>query len=235
MSERPLALVVGGTRGIGREAAFALARSGHDLLVTYARDQSSAEDFQKQISDGEANILRCDATNMLHITERLIPLLKDRPPTAYIHAAGGSIVLRSSFSQTSDDVDAILQLNLSSFLYLISPVMRLMARQGGRIVAISSIAARTPLPGQMAYSAAKAGMLAAIRTAAAEGGRFGITVNAVVPGQIDTDGLTLDLQAPDPPLGRLGQPAEVANVIAFLCSPAADYVTGAAIEVTGGL
>jgi len=131
-----------------------------------------------------------------------------------------------------------LAVNLESFFYIVRIVARRMlhAREG-RIVTVASIAGVYGLPGQACYAASKAGLIAATYSLAQELGRFGILANTVVPGLIETAmsaGLAAD-ERPPIPLGRPGTPEEVAEVVAFLCSDRASYVTGAVIPITGGL
>jgi 3-oxoacyl-[acyl-carrier protein] reductase len=138
-----------------------------------------------------------------------------------------------------EDWQRVLDTNLTGFYNITRPVVKgMMLKKQGRVVNIVSTSGQSGLPGQVNYSAAKAGLIGATKALAAETAKRGITVNAVSPGFIATamlDGLSLDKVMEQIPLGRLGTPEEVAAVVSFLCSPIAGYITGAVIPVNGGI
>ncbi len=228
------ALVTGASRGIGRAIALRLARDGYDILLNYRADHTAAALVSDAISTlgRECRPLPFDVSDSKAVATAFADLPRQTPLRAVVHNAG--ITCReAALCQSAESVDRVLSTNLASFFYLLRATIPTMARHGGSIVAVSSIAARVGLGGQATYSASKAGLSAAVRSLAHEIGRLGIRVNAVSPGVIDTGGLEAGL--PAIPLGRVGTPEDVAAVVGFLCSDAASYVHGADIPVTGGL
>ena len=143
---------------------------------------------------------------------------------------------------SAEDWSAVIDTNLSGAFYTARPALRgMLRRRAGSIVAVSSIVGLTGNAGQANYAAAKAGMIGLARALAREAGPRGVRVNAVAPGYVSTDmtaGLSDDQRAAllaQTPLGRLGEPEDVAAAVAFLCSPAAAFITGAVLSVDGGL
>lgn len=228
------ALVTGASRGIGRAIALRLARDGYNIWLNYRADHAAAALVGDAISSlgRECRPLPFDVSDSEAVAAALADPPRQTPLRAVVHNAGITC-LEAAFRQSAESVDHVLSTNLASFFHLVRATVPTMVRHGGSIVAVSSIAARVGLGGQVAYSASKAGLSAAVRSLAHEIGRFGIRVNAVSPGLIDTGGLEAGL--PAIPLGRAGTPEDVAAVVAFLCSDAAAYVHGADIPVTGGL
>lgn len=215
-------VVTGGTRGIGAATAEALEADGW----TVARLARSGGDERADVADPEAV-----GTAFERIAERSGPIV------ALVNNAGlrdDGLALRMGAEQWSRVIDA----NLSGAFHCTRIALGSMLRaRWGRIVNVSSIVAERANPGQANYAAAKAGLLGMTRTIAREMGRKGITCNAVVPGLIETEmteGLDSELLGAIP-AGRVGQPADVAAAIAFLCSDAAAYVNGATLAVDGGL
>jgi 3-oxoacyl-[acyl-carrier protein] reductase len=241
MTERPLlgALVTGASRGIGQAIAMRLAQDGYHIWVNFHNDERDARLVQEVIQShgGSATLLPFDVSDPKAIS-------------AAIHSIGDEprlrvLVLNAGIAQNGavvfldpDIVRRTIAVNLESFFYVTRSVLPRMVRaRCGRIIAISSVAGLHGMPGQACYSATKAGVLAATYSLAAEVGRFGILVNAVVPGFIET-AMTADIPSekiPQIPLGRVGKAQEVAEVVSFLCSEGASYIHGAAIPVTGGL
>lgn len=233
------ALVTGGSRGIGRATAIALARDGFDVWINYRQNEAAAQETAALIRDqgGVAHLLPFDVSDANAVREGVGTLLKQSPIHVLVHNAG--IVQREPVAMMKDEViDRVLATNLASFFFLVRAVTRSMIRlRGGRIVVVSSIAGLRGLPGQSCYAASKAGVIAATQSLAQELGRFNILVNAVAPGLIDTEmnSYMSEEEKPAIPVGRAGTPAEVAEVIAFLCSERASYMSGGVIPVTGGL
>ena len=216
------ALVTGGTRGIGAAVADALRERGWNV-ATLSRNGG---DLQADVSDPEA----VEAA-FVETRERFGPV------HVLVNNAGqrrDGLAIRMS----AEDWGTVVDTNLSGAFHCTRRALDdMLSARWGRIVNVSSIVAERANPGQANYAASKAGMLALTRTVAREMARKGVTCNAVLPGVIETD-MTADLAeglVGAVPAGRVGQPADVAACVAFLCSEEAAYVNGAMLAVDGGL
>ncbi|MBI3458114.1 MAG: SDR family oxidoreductase [Candidatus Rokubacteria bacterium] len=236
------ALVTGGTKGLGLAIARQLVRDGFEVVVTYAHDERAAEALTAAATaEGLAlSVVRCDAASDPAVV-RLFESERERGFDAFVHAAGftrdGLMML-----MPDRDFDDVVAVHLKGAFLGSKQAMRAMvSRQWGRIVYVVSPTALLGRPGQTNYGAAKAGLLGLCRSLAREAGRFGITVNCVSAGLVDTE-LTAGLSAAARadliaaiPLGRPGRPGEIAAVVSFLCSERASYITGQVIAADGGL
>jgi 3-oxoacyl-[acyl-carrier protein] reductase len=216
------ALVTGGTRGIGAAVAEALRERGWSV-ATLSRNGG---DLQADVSDPEA----VEAA-FVETRERFGPV------HVLVNNAGqrrDGLAIRMS----AEDWGSVVDTNLSGAFHCTRRALDdMLSARWGRIVNVSSIVAERANPGQANYAASKAGLLALTRTVAREMARKGVTCNAVLPGVIETD-MTADLAeglVGAVPAGRVGQPADVAACVAFLCSEEAAYVNGAMLAVDGGL
>ena len=240
------ALVTGGSRGIGREIAGSLGAAGASVLLT-ARTEEAAGAAAAEIRDagGDASGLALDLAES-EATERA---MQDLVKASREQGAIGLVVLNAGITRdglsmrTSLDAwNEVLRVNLTgAFLVTRALLPGMIRARHGRIVAISSVVANMGNPGQANYAASKAGLHGFVRSIAREVGSRGITCNAVAPGYIDTD-MTRDLPEAareklmeHVPLGRLGQPSDVAAATMFLLSDLAGYVTGEVLNVNGGM
>lgn len=241
---RRVALVTGGSRGLGRAMAIRLAEAGHRLAVNYANNADAAEKVVAEIEErgGEAVSLQADVSQGDEV-ERLFEEARERlgPVTVLVNNAGitsDNLLLRMSAA----DFDRVIDTNLKSTFFCTKAALRFMLRaKWGRVVSIASVAGVVGNPGQANYAASKAGMIGFSKSVAKEVGSRGITVNVVAPGFVATD-LTADLVDKTKEqaigrisLGRFGTPEEIAGVVAFLASDEAAYITGQVISVDGGL
>ena len=244
MSERRVAFVTGASRGIGRACAVALAQAGHDVAVGWSNDEEGAAKTVAAVEEagtrGLAVQLDVSRPGSVDAAFGAIELSLGKA-TILVNNAGvtrDGLLLRMSDEQWSD----VLRTNLDGAFYAVrraTPGM--MKARYGRIVNVGSVVGSTGSAGQVNYAAAKAGLIGLTRSVARELASRGVTCNLVAPGPIATamlDSLSpqrLEQLAGEVVLGRLGTPEEVAAVVAFLCSEAAGYVTGAVVPVDGGL
>jgi 3-oxoacyl-[acyl-carrier protein] reductase len=229
------ALVTGGSRGIGRAIAEALGRDGFRVAVGYASSPAAAE---KVAADIGGLAVHLDVTDVESIDAAVA---EAGPVDVLVNNAGvtaDGLALRMDIGQWR----SVLGPNLDGAFNVISKVLPgMIRRRDGRIVNVGSVAGLLGSAGQVNYAAAKAGLVGLTRSLARELASRRITCNVVAPGPIETD-MTAALSeerrallAQQVPLGRMGTPGEVAAVVAFLCSDAAAYITGAVVPVDGGL
>lgn len=244
MLDNRVALVTGGSRGIGRAIALALAEAGAGVAVNYASGAAAAEGVVREIEalGRRALAVQADVSGQA---------AGDRLVEAVVGGLGRLDILVNNAGITRDgllirmkeqDWDDVLGTNLKGMFNCTRAAAKVMMKQReGRIINIASVAAFAGNPGQCNYAAAKAGVIGFTRVVARELGSRGIRVNAIAPGYITTD-MTAGL--PDKlkeeilariPAGRFGVPEDIARVAVFLASPAAEYITGQTIVVDGGL
>ena len=239
MQQPKVVLVTGGSRGIGAAVALALAGDGFDVWLNYRNYHEAAASVSKRIEElgRSCLLLPFDVTDFQSVDSALSPLLEERVPYAVVNNAGFSkdaLLVWMSMEQWSQ----VLSVTLDGFFYVTRKVLApMLQKREGRIINIVSTSGQSGLPGQVNYSAAKAGLIGATKALAAEVAKRNVLVNAVSPGFIDTD-MTRDLPKekilPMIPLGRMGTSEDVAGAVVFLCSGRSAYITGQVLAVNGG-
>ncbi|UMP02611.1 SDR family NAD(P)-dependent oxidoreductase [Amycolatopsis sp. EV170708-02-1] len=239
MLEGRVALVTGGTRGIGLATARALAEAGATVVLT-GRDEAKAK--EAAAAAGAASGLALDVTDAKAVSTLVRGVAKEHGKLDIVVANAGIMEDALLGMIREELVDTTLSTNVAGTLHTVQAAARAMMRKKtGSIVVLASIVGEHGSAGQTVYAASKAAVANIARSAAKELGRSGIRVNAVAPGVIDTDltsGLTEDAKAENigkTPLGRLGTPEDVANAIRFLVSDDASFITGQVLGIDGGL
>ena len=235
------ALVTGGSGGIGAAICRRLAADGHRVFIHANRGIESAHNLAAEIvaAGGHAQALAFDVTDRTAVESALGPLQDDQPIQILVNNAGihHDAVLPG---MSAEQWHSVIDVSLHGFFNVTQPLMMPMIRsRWGRIINLSSIAALTGNAGQVNYSAAKGALNAATKSLAREVASRGITVNAVAPGIIDTSMSEAAFDATEiarlVPMKRAGTPTEVADLIGFLVSPQAAYITGQIISINGGM
>ncbi|MFD3697138.1 3-oxoacyl-[acyl-carrier-protein] reductase [Streptomyces sp. NPDC058646] len=237
-----VALVTGGTRGIGRATVLRLARDGHDVAFCYASRPDAAAELEKEVSElgvrvygHQADVSDPDAVRAL------VAETEERLGGIHTVVTSAGIVRDQPLLMMADeDWQRVLRVNLDGTYHVCrSVVFEMMKRRSGCIVNISSVAGVYGHATQTNYCASKAGIIGFTKALAKEVGRYGIRANAIAPGFIETDmtaglsGKVREQALRGIPLGRLGRPEEIADMVAYLAG--AEYVTGSVLQIDGGL
>jgi 3-oxoacyl-[acyl-carrier protein] reductase len=245
MSDMPkVALVTGGSRGIGKACAQKLAADGFEVFLTYV---SRPEEAQKTVdgiqeAGGYAKAFCLDASNRAAVAAFFAEEIKDKASLEVLVNNAGITKDGLLIRMKDEDWDRVIQVNLTGAFACLREAAKIMAKQrSGRIINISSVVGQMGNAGQANYVAAKAGLIGLTKSAARELAGRGVTVNAVTPGFIQTD-MTAALSEAivgkmleNIPLGRLGAPEDIASAVSFLAGPGAGYVTGQVLAVNGGM
>lgn len=237
-------IVTGGTRGIGRAISEAFLAKGAKVIAVYAGNAEAAEKMKNENSQYEDKIIlkKCDVSNEANVIE-FFKYVEENHPTVEVLVNNSGIRRDQVTAMMSmKEWNDVIGTNLTgTFLMSKHAVLAFMKNKYGRIINMSSIGGSLGLPGQANYAASKAGQVAISKTLSKEVAKRGITVNNVLPGFIDTE-LLLDLPEDQRkeyiktvPMKRFGKPSEVASAVLFLASKEASYITGACLEISGGL
>ncbi len=237
------ALVTGGSRGIGRAVCVKLARMGYDILINYASNAAEAQKTLELVrqagQDGE--ILMFDVSNRAQVVKAMETWEKEHPDE-YVEVLVNNAGIRRDnvlVFMSEEEWNGVLNVTLSGFYNVTQALLQpMLVHKYGRIINLASVSGLKGQPGQTNYAAAKGGIIAATKALALEVARKNVTVNAVAPGFIETDmteGLDVESLKATIPVRRFGKPEEVAELIGFLASPEAGYITGEVVSINGGL
>ncbi|WP_456077487.1 SDR family oxidoreductase [Kamptonema formosum] len=237
-----VALVTGGSSGIGKAIAFAFASAGANIVIA-GRRVAEGEQTVHEICErgGEAIFVKTDVSQEADVKALVDKTVEVYGRLDYACNNAGVIVGGSITTLLESDWDRITNVNLKGTWLCLKYEIPAMLQQGGAIVNIASIAGITGLVGFSIYSASKGGIIALTQTAAMEYAKSGIRINAVSPGAIQTEALNMNIPIDQlayieaqHPVGRIGQPEEVANAVTWLCSEKASFVTGHNMVIDGG-
>lgn len=237
------ALVTGGSRGIGRAVCVKLARMGYSVLINYVSNTDEAEKTLALVREAgsEGELLRFNVADAGEVST-VLEQWQSAHPGEYIEVLVNNAGIRKDnlmMWMLDEEWHDVLNTSLNGFYHLTKPLLKnMLVKKNGRIVNVASLSGVKGMPGQTNYSAAKGGLIAATKALAQEVAKKKVTVNAVAPGFIHTD-MTGDLNEAElknlVPAGRFGTPEEVAELVGFLVSPQAAYITGEVIAINGGL
>jgi 3-oxoacyl-[acyl-carrier protein] reductase len=237
------ALVTGGSRGIGKATCLELSRMGFSVIINYRSNIQAAEATLAEIeaTGGKAELLPFDVGNP-EAVDNALEKWADAHSGEYISVLVNNAGIRDDalmMMMQNDQWNKVLHTNLDGFFYVTRRLLKdMLYYRDGRIINVVSLSGIKGMPGQTNYSAAKAGLIGATKALSQEVARRGVTVNAVAPGFVESD-MTKDLDIKSleklVPMGRFAKTEEVADLIAFLASKKASYITGELISINGGL
>jgi len=237
-----VAVVTGGSRGIGRAICEKFAENGAAVAFLYSGSVDKAEELKaKLLAAGvKAEAYRCNVADFSGVSETFRRIIAGFGTVDILVNNAGITRDRLLLAMREQDFDEVLDVNLKGYFNTIKQVYPIMAKKrAGKIINISSVSGLTGNPGQANYSASKAGVIGLTKTVAKELASRGVCCNAIAPGFIRTDMTAAFTEenrlVSSIPMGRMGLPEEVANLALFLASPNSDYITGEVIRIDGGL
>ena len=244
MLDKKVALVTGASRGIGREIALTLAAQGNFVVVNYNGSEARAKEVVETIENigGQAAAYQCSISDFNACQEMIQNIIKEYGRLDILVNNAGITRDNLIMRMKEEDFDAVINTNLKGTFNTIRHTARQMLKQkSGKIINISSVSGILGNAGQANYAASKAGVIGLTKTMARELASRGITVNAVAPGFVDTEMTEVlsddvkEAACRQIPLGRFGKTKDIAEMVAFLASDKADYITGQVISVDGGM
>jgi 3-oxoacyl-[acyl-carrier protein] reductase len=239
-----VSLVTGASRGIGAAIAISLAKAGSDVVINYRREQKAADEVVNAIKNAGRNAQRCkfDVTNALEVTRKIDRVAAELGHIDILVNNAGINRDKTLLNMSGKDWEQVISTNLTGVFNVTKAALpHMLSRGWGRIVNISSVIGIMGNIGQSNYAASKAGLLGFSRSIAKELASKGITVNVVAPGFTSTGMVnSLSQTVKDSliahiPLKRFANPSEVGDLVSFVCSPRADYITGEVFSISGGL
>ncbi len=243
MTQKKYALVTGGSRGIGRAVCIKLASMGYHVLINYVSNATEADRTLQMVRDagGDGETMQFDVADG-NQTKEALQTWQANHADEYVEVLVNNAGIRRDsilMFMPEQDWHSVLDTSLNGFYYVTQTLLQqMLVHKYGRIINLASVSGLKGLPGQTNYSAAKGGIIAATKALAQEVARKNVTVNAVAPGFIETDmteGLDVATLKKSIPSQRFGKPEEVAELIGFLASDKAGYITGDVISINGGL
>lgn len=243
-TSKALALVTGGSRGIGATICLRLATEGYHVLINYSSNEAKAKEVLDQIltQGGSGELVGFNVSDSSQVDEKFDAIAKSKRPLRVLVNNAGITIDSLLLRLKDEDLDRTLDVDLKGAIYCTRAATKLMMKERqGSVIQISSVVGESGNAGQSAYAAAKAGLIGFSKSVAKELGSRQIRINVVTPGFISTDmtGALTDAQKEailrNVPLGFFGAPEDVASLVAFLASPASRYITGQVIGVNGGM
>lgn len=243
MVNKKIALITGASRGIGAEIARTLALDGYHCIIDYNKSESEAVKVLNEITQNgsSAEIYKCDVSNSLEVQKMYDYIKKCYGKLDLVVNNAGISITKIFQDVTDEEWNEILATNLSSVFYSCREAVKLMLNNGGKIINISSMWGIVGASMEVQYSATKAGVIGLSKALAKEVATSNILVNVIAPGAIDTNMLSnytsedRDLIKGDIPLGEIGKPKDIANMVSFLANDKANYITGQVFSVDGGM
>ena len=242
--EGRVAIVTGASRGIGKGIALELARNGASIAIVYRSEGEKARQVQDEIEKigQQAMIIKCDVSSSEDVAELHDAVMEKWGQADFIINNAGIHQHLKSWELSEEDWKKVIDVNMTGpFLVSKAFTPHMMEKKAGRIIHISSCVAFTGTDHEVHYAASKGGLFSLTKSHALEMAKYGINVNAIAPGYINTDMLVFDEVHPldevlkTIPQHRLGQPEDIARAFKFLCSGDSNYITGQVIHVNGGL